>query len=198
MIRRRWFQFSLRGFILFLTVAAIWIGRCVEAAREQRVAVFELREIGADVFYDYQLTDATFSLQGKTFTLPTANRDVVPPCPTFVWQLLGVDFLYRASDVRLLRPDIHTSACKILPRLRYLRRLEIIGIDDDDTRHLAECFALNSLSANDGALSDKGVMLLSRLHHLTLAGCNVTEDGVQAFRLNNPDCDLWFNDRWWP
>ncbi len=58
--KRRWFQFSLRTLLIGVTslaalcalLAAIWHGKL-----EQRRIVAELRQVGADIYYDYEADD---------------------------------------------------------------------------------------------------------------------------------------------
>ena len=43
---RRWLQFSLRSFLLVVTLLATWLGYISFRAREQRVAVARIKELG--------------------------------------------------------------------------------------------------------------------------------------------------------
>src|SRR5438552_1945508 len=54
MNRRRLFQISLRTLLGLITVAAIWLGYITHRAREQKVAVARIKELGGRVVYDYQ------------------------------------------------------------------------------------------------------------------------------------------------
>jgi hypothetical protein len=53
--RRRWFQFSLRGFLVVMTGLGIWLGVIANRAREQRAAVVAIKELGGTVYYDWEL-----------------------------------------------------------------------------------------------------------------------------------------------
>lgn len=52
--RRRWLQFSLRSFLVALTIGCIWLGWNVERASKQRKAVEAVEAIGGIVLYDWQ------------------------------------------------------------------------------------------------------------------------------------------------
>ncbi|HET6879270.1 MAG TPA: hypothetical protein VFI31_03910 [Pirellulales bacterium] len=54
MVIRRWFQFSLRGFLIVLTGFAVWLGWKVERARKQAEAVKAIESVGGVVQYDWQ------------------------------------------------------------------------------------------------------------------------------------------------
>ena len=51
--RRRWLQFSLRGFLVVLTAFAGWLGVIVNRAREQREAVKAIEAMGGTIVYDW-------------------------------------------------------------------------------------------------------------------------------------------------
>ena len=55
--KRRWFQFSLRTFLVLMTVFAVWFGWAMNKAREQRKAVAWVEELGGAVWYDYQVDE---------------------------------------------------------------------------------------------------------------------------------------------
>jgi len=48
---RRWFQYSLRSFLVVLTALAVWLGIVVNSAREQREAVKAIEALGGQVLY---------------------------------------------------------------------------------------------------------------------------------------------------
>ena len=58
--RRRWFQFSLRGFLVVLTIGCLWLGWKVERAQSQREAVAKIESVGAIVYYG----DSTAPVEG--------------------------------------------------------------------------------------------------------------------------------------
>ncbi len=55
--RRRYRQFSLRTFLVVLTIVCVWFGWQVNRANRQRQAVAWVLEIGGSVKYDYEVDD---------------------------------------------------------------------------------------------------------------------------------------------
>ena len=52
--RRRWLQFSLRGFLVVLTIGCLWLGWQVEGARKRGQAIDAILKAGGAVGYDGQ------------------------------------------------------------------------------------------------------------------------------------------------
>ncbi len=120
--KRRWFQFSLRTLLLFVTVFAVWFGTLAKRANDQRRAVAQIRAAGASVIYAHQIDHVP-------------NRGIWP-WPDWLRNLLGNDyfvtatgaFYYGQSDPTSGPPDL--SALHGLSHVRYL---EIYGHYTVDT-----------------------------------------------------------------
>jgi hypothetical protein len=54
---RRWLQFSLRGFLIVVTVFAVWLGWNVERARRRGRTIDAIVQGGGTVFYDEEGDD---------------------------------------------------------------------------------------------------------------------------------------------
>jgi hypothetical protein len=183
-----------------VTVGCVWLGWNAEKATRQRAAVLEIRDAGAAVYYDYQLKYHNFAYEGRIVSLPITNNNAVPPWP-LIRRFIGDDFLNKASFVQVINLDARKSVCKCLPRLPYLRRLEIHhGVDDDGATRIAQCSSLREFSVDNARLSNRGLTLLTRLklRSITISNSDVTEEGVGAFRSMNPNCDIWLNRTWVP
>jgi len=89
---RRWFRFSLRTFFVLLTIACVWLGIGVNRARNQRLAVEQIRALGGRVSYDYQ-----YPLIADRFHTFRASE------PEWVMRLLGVDFSHHPVALGLDR-----------------------------------------------------------------------------------------------
>jgi hypothetical protein len=55
---RRWLQFSLRGFLVMVTIGCLWLGRKAEQAHKQAAAIRAIEALGAVVQYDWQTKQA--------------------------------------------------------------------------------------------------------------------------------------------
>ncbi|MCH7725193.1 MAG: hypothetical protein IH991_01740 [Planctomycetes bacterium] len=55
--KRRWLRYSLRTFLLLLTVFAVWLGLLVHRVNKQKEAVQWVRDMGGVVRYDFELDE---------------------------------------------------------------------------------------------------------------------------------------------
>lgn len=99
---RRWFQFSLRGFLVALTVFAVWLGWQVDRARQQREAIKAIAKGKGKTFYEWEL-DPVYAepINGK-----------VPECPIPEWlcRCVGDDLLFRVARIEF---GIAPATCDI-------------------------------------------------------------------------------------
>jgi hypothetical protein len=83
---RRWFRFSLRTLLVFVTIACAgfgWLGMKVRQARRQKDAVVAIRELRGMVTYDYE----------------EGSHQRIPPQSARLWKWMGVDFFQNVSEV---------------------------------------------------------------------------------------------------
>ena len=112
--KRRWYQYSLRTLLIFMTVAACgfgWLGVKVRQARRQKEAVDRFEALGGGVIYDYEI-DVEFRW----------IADAKPPGPIWLHRVLGDDF-FRTAVAANFYPDmkdIGVENLKELPQLKYL------------------------------------------------------------------------------
>jgi len=101
--RRRWLQFSLRGFLVVLSIGCLWLGWKVDRAHKQRDAVETIEAIGGIVVYDWQacvdswvISPATskYSRWGASPAYRYLPDDSEPPAPAWLRSLLG-DHLFQ-------------------------------------------------------------------------------------------------------
>ena len=86
---RRWLQFSLRAFLVVVTVLCIWLAVEFNQARRQKAAVDALRAVGAAVYYDHQ--------RGATFDSFDAAKEL--NVPEWLRRLAGDDFFQKVVRV---------------------------------------------------------------------------------------------------
>ena len=127
--KRRWFRFSLKTFVVVLTLFCVWLGLLVYRVNKQREAIQWVREHGGYVYYDYQ-----FELLGGVID------DAEPPGPDWLRELIGVDYFADVAYVNL-------SGAKIddIGPLRELNQMKWLFLDDTQVSDLAPLSELNQL-----------------------------------------------------
>lgn len=118
--RRRFWQFSLRTLLLFVTVFCIWFGWLSQRAHRQSRAVAAIEAAGGDVHYSFEY-DATGQLQTSAVTAG----------PAWLLDTLGVDYLANVVSVRLEHP-LTAEKFDAVVRLPKLRMLVLLYGDVDD------------------------------------------------------------------
>ncbi|MGA2033983.1 MAG: hypothetical protein ABSG68_17180, partial [Thermoguttaceae bacterium] len=104
--RRRWFQYSLRSLMVFVTVTCIalgWFTARMRRARTQREAVATIEAEGGRVLYEYDYRVHEKNA-GRTWSEYSAELGH-PPTPKWLRDLLGDDFFATVASVRDLRAD---------------------------------------------------------------------------------------------
>ena len=126
---RRWFQYSLRSFLILLTALAVWLGVVVNRAREQREAVEAIEALGGYVIYDWQIADTPMSMREYGYFV-----DGTPVGPSWLRQMIGDDYFQEVWEVRFgFDPSWPSSKAEVLHcipqlrRMRGLRRVELWG-----------------------------------------------------------------------
>ncbi|HUY89424.1 MAG TPA: hypothetical protein VMV10_11880 [Pirellulales bacterium] len=117
--RRRWLQFSLRGFFVLLTTLAVWLGVIVNRAREQREAVTAIEALEASVGYDWQ--DVPLD-PADPFPI---DRPLTPPGPAWLRRLIGNEFF---QNVVMTSFFSETDVLKSIAHLKRLRKLKTVTV----------------------------------------------------------------------
>ena len=157
---RRWRRFSLRALLVMVTVFAVWLGFRANEAHVQRRVVRNVTQLGGTVAYDFE------------FEGIHRVRNVEPPGPRWLRDLIGDDYFVRVVGVHLVRIDRSSSLAPTLvrdiARLPRLRDLTIFHRDiaDDDMEEIAQIGQLRNLKLHRASLTDEGVAHLR--HHRTL------------------------------
>jgi len=109
---RHWFQYSLRSFLVALTVVAVWLGVVVNRTREQREAVKAIEAAGGWVGYDWEED-------------PFSSEDQEPPEPAWLLRLLGKDFFRNVERAGF---PMTSDFRRIVPCLKRLRKLRTVFV----------------------------------------------------------------------
>lgn len=159
---KKWFTISLRSFLAAIALFLILLGLWVRSAERQRQAVYDLRQIGALVLYDFE-----------------ADR-FRRGAPHYLSRFTGVDFFHSVAEVSMdtaqpfrfhdPRRDYFTSeqremanASLILRRYRGallepLERLSGLGALNLDIAH--DPYVKSALSQTDERLQELGLLEL--------------------------------------
>jgi hypothetical protein len=154
--QRRWFRFSLRTLLVFVTIASAgfgWFGMKVRQARRQRAAVEAIEKLNGYVMYDFQTNPYDFHAS--------------PPGPDWLHKVLGVDFLASVTFVSLKShgPDrAHVTDGDLVP-LQDLGEIRTIQLDwteisDAGLLHLKGLTQMKMLSIRDTRVTATGCQKL--------------------------------------
>jgi hypothetical protein len=104
----RWYQFSLRSLLIYVTLFAVacsWFTVKMQQARKQRKEVEEMTRLGANVYYSYQCDENSEPIESCVFMKPDGTWQTVntpePSVPQWLLSILSDDFFYRATAIEL-------------------------------------------------------------------------------------------------
>jgi hypothetical protein len=193
----RWYQFSLRTLLMFVTLVAglcSWYAAKRRQADRQAAAVKTLESHGYHIQYDY---DYNYDPLHRTCDIPT-------PHPNWLVQLVGYDFLYDVYAVggRATLPDCikcrepaltdaDMAAFEQLPELRVIKLCNIYGnpakATDKGIAHLKKLKSLEFLDLSDTLVTDAGVRDLQNAIS-SLKICRVTRNPAIPFEWPEEEC----------
>jgi hypothetical protein len=171
----RWYQFSLRTLLIFVTVFAFacsWFAVKMGQAKRQREAVNAIQKVGGTVHYDYAETaPRTVSSSGKPWE------------PEWLLKLLGEDFFHKPVNITFFDTPKDEGWIKAVNSLPSLKTLLLSGgnISDETLDNLLELPNLEELHANSSSVSDEGLKNLEKfpkLRWLTIHYTKVTDSGL--------------------
>ncbi len=142
--RRRWFRFSLRTFLIAVTLISLAFGFFFSSVQNERRAASAIAEAHGDIVYDWQIRPP-----GADHKTPPPK----PPGPQWLRKRLGPHWLDRIVEVRLNeyinKSDKNRFAVVAphLAKLSSLRSLTLSGetFDVNDYRSLSQLTQLESL-----------------------------------------------------
>jgi len=160
--KRRWLRFSLRTFLIVLTILCVWIGWYLYRVEQQREAVKWVLENGGTVRYDFEIDD-----DGK-------NRgDTQPSVPRWLIDMLGVDYFSTVKRVAGFRLDLNNEN---LVGLAHLEHLKLFNTQVSDVTPLEGLTKLKTLELRGTQVSDLTPLAsLADLEHLDLCDTQVSD-----------------------
>jgi hypothetical protein len=188
--KRRWFQYSLRTLLIFVTLCAVacsWFGIKLQQARKQRHAVEELKKFGYHVVYDRELVeDGRLFLQKKS------------KAPQWLQNLLGVDFFRDVTMVVQDEPQLADARIKItdagmvhLRKFPHLQSVSLLAapVSDAGLENLKELTELKEIQIwtieYKGHITDTGLAHLKELQqlvYLSLVNQQIKGDGLENLK----------------
>jgi hypothetical protein len=198
---RRWYQYSLRTLLIFVTLFAVacsWFAVKMQQARRQREIVESLIKSGGFVGYDYEMDSRVW--------IKLLNQKI--PGPEWIRKMLGDDFFRTVTYVNLsnmqrsfdegngfvievpaIRSNLLVTADR-LKQLEELKQLEVIRLDntnisDDGLKYLKNFKHLHVLSLEGTHITDAGLEQLKdfeELYNLNLNRTDITDDGLKHLK----------------
>lgn len=162
---RRWLQFSLRTFLVLLTLLGIWLGRHVELTKRQKRSVAVWRDLGAEIGCRHEMVRAK---DGRIYF----ESRLDPPAPAAVRRWLGDEHFETVVKVQLVTSKQLTeedfAALTGLPDLQTLEIYARFQLDDETIRQLGALGRLERLVLGnvDGG-SDRARISAACLEDLT-------------------------------
>lgn len=170
--KSRWWQFSLRRMIIWVTILGIalgWLGNEVLRARRQRLIVEEIQRLGGSARYDYDPTE----IRGTRPHQRSRGR--------WLTELVGPDLFAHVSGVYFGENTNATDEdMKFLSELPRLKAVELFGagITDATIERLKNARHLRGLHLDDTLCTTVAVSRLPAapsLEHFTLLGVTVND-----------------------
>ena len=190
--RRRWLQFSLRTFLVALTIFSGWLGFQVNRAHRQRRAVAALEEMGWLAAYENIDNDWMVEDDGSGEPLSWYHRwlgrdyflDVVEVRPSFVASFNG-DYMNLAE--RFPERDSTWELPTVLAQVAHLPyvttlHLDALPVTDDNLACLEKIANLRDLGLSQTEITNAGLLELARLQRLRrldLSQTNTSDVGLK-------------------
>ena len=169
--RRRWLRYSLRTWLVVMTVVAVCGGWWCLSVMRQREAVEKMQAAGFVVRYDFEWDNV--------------RRNPECPVPKFLRSLLGVNSYHNVVEFQLphdpyLREHVNVAAVRnVLSSLPHLKSLGLRGpASDADLCLIGRLTDLEFLGLDELVATDKGNEKLAHLRNLKwLELCGPLTDG---------------------
>jgi hypothetical protein len=171
--RHRWFQISLRAFLILLTGFGVWLGVYSNRARQQKAAIDRVRALGGRVVFDFQ----------GGITSPYLP-DAAPPGPKWLRRRIGPEYVDAVTQVAWIRSPVADDDFAVFENLPNVHDITISDCDNlrgNGFRHLRNLKNLKRLYVHATPIGDEGIEQIKdmqQLDSLFLFGA-FTDEGVQ-------------------
>jgi hypothetical protein len=169
--KRRWWQYSLRTFLILLTALCLWLGSKTEGVRKQRHTVRLVKSMGGESAFDYEYDE-----DASAATTPKS-----PPGPAPLRMLLGDDYFAELVLVRV--SSVSDDDVRLVTEQPTIRHLSVTGgITDDGLESICRLARLESLELHQGRVTGAGIAKLSaltRLRSLAINDMSISEEAAR-------------------
>lgn len=175
----RWWQFSLRQMIVWVTILGIalgWLGNEILRARRQEEIVAAIQRLGGQARYNYD----PLELRG--------TRPHKRPRERWLTVLIGPDLFAHVAGVYFgENTSVKDDDLKFLAELPRLRAVELFGpgITDETLQHLSHALYLRGLHLDDTLCTTGAVSRLPSarsLEYFTLLGLTANDANMPALQ----------------
>ena len=191
--KRRLLQYSLRTFLLLVTVFSVWLAIQVNKAQKQRAAVAAIREAGGTVMYEWMAVAQTSRYDSGQPLLDWEASDQWEPYRprSKLGSLIGEEYFQEVNAVNF---DGHQClhALQFIPEIQQLI-LNNVVLTSADLRQLTELPNLHVLSLSNLEIPEQNIEVfktMTELKGLFFVDTNVTEAAVDELRAALPGCDV--------
>jgi Leucine-rich repeat (LRR) protein len=176
----RWYQFSLRTLLIFVTFSAIlcsFFATITYSARKQKEVAATIRKLGGAVVYDYLMVGE----DGCDIDVDTLER------PNTLSKYFGVDYFHSVECVFCEGSKINDSILAPLRSLPNVIRLDLrhTQVTDSGLKSLIEMPSLKLLILDGTPIGDEGLECLQgmrNLRDLDLTNTKITDKGLENLR----------------
>ena len=142
---KRWLRFSLRSFLIAVTLFGVVVGPYIYRAEKQRAAVKWVRANGGTVWYDTQI----YGFGGYS-----------EPVPKPLHGILEID--YYSSVVSVNLNATHVNELKPLSCFKMLSELDLTGTQVTDLKPLKNLTNLKLLMLDSNQVSEEAIETLQQ------------------------------------
>jgi hypothetical protein len=190
----RWYQFSLRSLLIFVTLFAIpcsWLAVKIRQARNQRKAVDAIIKDGGSVHYDYEYENAIRGVRPQGLLQTVLGEDLFS---NVVWANVktdvGLEHLKELPKLQVLSLNGSRVTDGGLEHLEDMTQLKLLDLEattitGTGLKHLKGLSQLEWLNISNTLVTDSNLAYLKkmvRLRTLALANTQISDTGIESLK----------------
>ena len=184
---RRWYQYSLRSQLLFVTLCAIacsWLTVKIDRGKKQKAAVDALKAKGFTIAYDYEVDRDGKLVPNAALNVPQWLRSWLgDDCFATVGRVAPPPRSFSVVGLFPIYPDVTDEDLGRVAELPHLKFLWLSGerIGDSALKRMRDLPELERLYLENTEITDAGLAMLKafpNLRKLDVSYTNVTDGGM--------------------